>query len=34
MSLPSQGAWIEMELTAKKDNVTVSLPSQGAWIEI
>ena len=34
MSLPSQGAWIEIKLTISRKNVNESLPSQGAWIEI
>ena len=33
-SLPSQGAWIEINLVKACDDGDMSLPSQGAWIEI
>ena len=34
MSLPVQGAWIEMQLIHDVSVDNVSLPVQGAWIEI
>ena len=33
-SLPSRGAWIEMEEEEKHAKAKKSLPSRGAWIEI
>ena len=34
MSLPVQGAWIEMYTVAQLHTYAQSLPVQGAWIEI
>ena len=34
MSLPVQGAWIEMSMYAIVPTMKPSLPVQGAWIEI
>ena len=34
LSLPSQGAWIEIVDFQNKKEASESLPSQGAWIEI
>ena len=34
MSLPVQGAWIEMDTYAHIINCFLSLPVQGAWIEM
>ena len=33
-SLPSRGAWIEIELQLHHLHINTSLPSRGAWIEI
>ena len=33
-SLPSRGAWIEIALQGKTNDILASLPSRGAWIEI
>ena len=33
-SLPSRGAWIEMQRTSRRRDIIWSLPSRGAWIEI
>ena len=34
LSLPSRGAWIEIQQQNRGKNLPVSLPSRGAWIEI
>ena len=34
LSLPSRGAWIEIEYNTGKSLWAASLPSRGAWIEI
>jgi len=34
VSLPMRGAWIEMVLNTKMQEVGLSLPMRGAWIEI
>ena len=34
MSLPTQGAWIEIIFEEETEVLEKSLPTQGAWIEI
>ena len=34
MSLPTRGAWIEMEVMYHEKLEEMSLPTRGAWIEI
>ena len=34
LSLPVQGAWIEMVISGEHSRIILSLPVQGAWIEI